>query len=123
MRKYDVKDLDHINAWNSERKDPLFTPGDLPKNGMIEPDVAAGFLFKTDSEIAILENFVSNPNATPFDVSKAIDKIVEELEQTAKAFGYFKLAAFTHVRSIGSRLERLGFKPRGEWSGYAREVK
>ena len=76
--------------------------------GYIVEDVAAGFVMQTDAGIAFLENYISNPDARPRDVAKAVDQISEALMGFAKDAGFEYIGALTVLRSIQKRAKRLG---------------
>lgn len=61
MRRFDLsKDLTELNGWYADRGLPEIPAEALPLTGYIEPGVAAGFLYLTDSSLAMLEGFCSN---------------------------------------------------------------
>lgn len=60
----------------------------LPKTGFIVTGLAAGFLYKTDSQFAILEFIVGNKNSKKEDRKQAIELIVKNLVDEAEKSGY-----------------------------------
>lgn len=124
MRAISVEhDLGTINGWMKGHDKRGFVAEELPTIGFIVDGVAAAFLYQTDSSVGILENFVSNPEASPQQVASALDKIVKELKFAASKEGIDRLLVFSKVRSIGKRIGRLGFELKGNWQGYAAEVR
>ena len=61
VREYKSGDYVELCKWFKDHK--LSTPSrdQLPMNGFIVPKIAAGFIYLTDSSIAILDCFISNP--------------------------------------------------------------
>lgn len=108
MREFHLDDLDHINAWYAARSWPALAPAQVKMRGFIVPNVAVGFLMQTDAGVAYLENFCSNPAASPKYVARAIDQITAELFALAISLGIEAVAAFTLLPSIEKRGKRLG---------------
>jgi hypothetical protein len=124
MRPIDLQtDLYVINRWMRAHGKRGFSPDELPEIGFIVEDVAAAFMYQTDSTVAFLENFVSSPSAKPKSVARALDAIVKELRHVASMNGISRLVVFSKVRSIGKRIGRLGFQLKGDWQGYSAEVR
>ena len=71
----------------------------LPSRGYIIPDVAAGFLYSTDSNIAWMEWIVGNPKANSRTVYEGIKTVVEHIKEIALEDGYGTI--FTTVRPSG----------------------
>src|SRR5712692_7696099 len=61
MRRYESSDLAEMNEWYARRGMAPMDPAHLPTIGYIEPGVAAGFMYVTDSKLVFLENYVANP--------------------------------------------------------------
>lgn len=82
----------------------------LPKGGRIVEDVAAGFMYRTDSPVAILEPIVANPDA-PADLRDvAIDRILGALFDMLRTDGYEMVWAWSAHPAVVERCERLGFE-------------
>ena len=108
MRPTQASDLHAVNGWHQARGWPGLSPHHLEMTGYIVEDVAAGFVMQTDAGIAFLENYISNPDARPRDVAKAVDQISEALMGFAKDAGFEYIGALTVLRSIQKRAKRLG---------------
>lgn len=83
--------------------------GDLP--------LCAGFLFKTDANIAIINHVVSNPSIPGIKKwvrSEAINFLLEELIERAKVDGFQLLTASSNVHRLNKRYEDLGFEKSDE---------
>jgi len=92
-------------------------PGDgRPGIGLVIPNVAAGFMYYTGTRIALLHEFVSNPEAPGKLTSPALDALILELERQARFDGIDHLAAWTKHPAIVSRGRRLGWRVSGrDW--------
>lgn len=94
VRRYVDGDFDQIQEWLKRRQMKVFHPNILPKAGFIVDEVAAMFLYETDSDICYLENLVSNPYINSEARDHAISLIVEA------AFAYAVMQGFKFVMSI-----------------------
>jgi hypothetical protein len=105
--------LAEVTAWRGSRGDPTFTADILPRVGFIEPGVAAGWMYQTDSRVGFLEEFVTNPKASGKARHAAVDEIGLALIAHAKSLGLLRLFVHTAHRSIGRMCIRRGFAYRG----------
>jgi len=98
-----------IQAWAGERG--LAVPLDhLPRGGRIVEDLAVGFMYRTDSKVAILEGLVANPEASAQYRDVAIDRIIGALFDMVRADGYDLVWAWTAHPAVVERCLKLGFK-------------
>lgn len=86
----------------------------LPPTGIIitysERPVCAGFLFKTDARIAIINHVVSNPaKIDPGKRSSAIDLLISTLVHAAYSSGFKMVTAASNKERLNKRYEKLGF--------------
>jgi len=107
IRDTDFKDID---LWMTKRKFPILDGGFYGRNGWIEEGVAAGFLTCTDTQVALMENFVTNPDAPAFKRGLALIEITKALETIAKEKGYKYAMAYSNVETIHKIAENLGYK-------------
>jgi hypothetical protein len=73
--------------------------------------VAAGFLRMCEGNYAMMDSFVTNPEANPEVRNKALDKIVMLLMAEGKAKGVKSFLFTTLDANTKARGERFGFKP------------
>jgi hypothetical protein len=87
------------------------TPPDLfPKIGFFVPSTCAGFLYQTDSNVALIEGLITSPLSDPERRDEALDIVVEALLEEAKKLGYSVVYGFTSVSAVSRRALRLGFE-------------
>lgn len=113
MRYVEDEDFLEINAWRAARKAAILPADFYGPFGMIVPGVAAGWLSLTDSKVALLENFVTNPKASKEDRNHAITEISACLERIAHQKGYRYLMAITKNPWIAKVARGLDFKSCG----------
>jgi hypothetical protein len=122
MRQVMDSDFKDINEWRAERKAPILPLSWYPNFGMIVEDVAAGFLTITDSDVAILEHFVTNPLAYRDDRMRAIHEIATRLEDEARKRDYKHLIALTSSERIVAHALALKFKEIGPLTMLGKEL-
>lgn len=89
--------------------------GDLPTVGMLvynkeeKKYVCAAFLYRTDSVFAIMDFFVSNPDAKNKDVYVGFDLVIETLTRIAKQGGHSRIFSSVESHGLIKKLESNGF--------------
>lgn len=110
MRAFDKeRDTKVINGWLLKRDKTLLDNEAIPNFGMIEDDVACGFMCLTDTDTILLEAFISNPDAESIERDKAIRKIANWVIATATALGYKQALFLTKEEGFVSRAKEFGF--------------
>ncbi|MBZ4417827.1 hypothetical protein [Myxococcus sp. RHSTA-1-4] len=95
---------DWLQHWNE-----LMVPEALPKTGFIIPGKAAGFLYRTDSSMALIENLVAAPGLPKDERNVAVDAIVAAVCEEAARQGFKMLLGYTLLDAVVKRAERTGF--------------
>lgn len=98
--KFERSDLDEINSWYRERSCDQQSHGDLPDIGYIVHGVAAGFLYKTDSNKCMIESMITNPAASKKDRHDALDAITVEILSHAKLCGFKQIFGLTKCNML-----------------------
>lgn len=121
LRPVNEHDFEEILGWLEKRglpKAPLWT---FSTKGFITPGVAVGFLYLTNSSIAYIDCYISNPEAKLEDRKKAFDRITDRILSTAKNGHNVKLICCnTKVSYIEKLAESFGFKYDGKVASYAK---
>lgn len=103
------RDLPEIKSWYRNRFMPI-PPDDLfPEHGFICPGIAAGFMISTNTKLAFLEHFITNPESKSSDRRIAIDKIAEKLIAMGKEQGIKAFTAISGHPSIFQLCAKHGF--------------
>jgi hypothetical protein len=87
VRTFEDGDMEAINAWLAAHRRAPVTRDALPATGIIEPGVAAGFVFRTDSSIGFIHGLVTNPDASLRARHAAIHRIMKVLVEVARGLG------------------------------------
>ena len=119
-RKIIEEDWDILKKWWGYWPNSSTPPKDyLPDNGtngiMIEDNgqpVIAGFIYQTNSKLAIIEGLISNPNYRgKKNRDKAIEVLIACLQDAVKLMGYKYIFGMTNNKKI---IENLKIK--FDWS-------
>ncbi len=102
-------DFGEISSWWTKRNQHSPTREILPLHGRIIPGKAVGFLYKTDSAVAILDGFATNPEASESDRKSAMLKVAEYLVEDAKKAGIKILYGTTRNQYLISLAKKFGF--------------
>ena len=70
---------------------------------------AMGFLYRTDTPLAMISNLVSDPASDQELRREAVQELVSDLMEIAKLQGYNQVSCATNIKSLGLRFEHLGF--------------
>ncbi len=100
--------FEELQRWFQARNEDLAREG-LPQSGFVIPGKAAGFLYRTDSSLALIENLVASPELRPEERSAAVDAIVLAVSDEARRLGFKMLLGYTQLDAVVKRAVRLGF--------------
>lgn len=81
----------------------------LPQSGFVVEGVAMGFLYRTDSKMALIENLAANPKLPRETVTLGLDAVVTAIADEGRALGFEVLIGYTNVKAIIERALRHGF--------------
>ena len=122
VRAYRPTDLNEINSWYSKRKLPEVFAELLPETGFIVPGVAAAFMYRTDSKIALFDGCISNPYATKQERKEALDIIMAELVHEASHQGFHVALTMTKHPGIRAVCKRAHLRDIGEHTMFSKEL-
>lgn len=103
IRRYKPEDFKQIEQWLIDRGMKVFHPRVLPETGFIVDDIAAIFLFKTDSDSCYIENLVSNPHSDQAERDECIKQLLDTVLQEATRIGFKFAMAVTDSRPVITR--------------------
>jgi hypothetical protein len=106
------EDIAEVNSWRKARGCASVDDESFPKIGFIIHEVAAVFVYLTDSNIAMVEGLISNPSAGIMERGHGIKKLVNMAQAAAENMrervvviiendGVSKLALGLGFKSIG----------------------
>ena len=100
--------FEQIRSWLRFRSEDI-VPKALPENGFIVPGKAAGFLYRTDSSVAWIENIVAAPGLSREERSEAVDAVFTAIIERARELGFELLVGYTVLDAVVQRAQRFGF--------------
>jgi hypothetical protein len=100
-----------IEEWYSARGRKPPKKGMLSSMGFIADNRVAGWLYLTDSNIAIVEGIIADPNTVPSLRRTSLRKLCGFLVDTALMLGYTEIVGMTEHPMIEDICKELGFSP------------
>lgn len=115
MERYDhEKHFKMIEKMWAEWGEDAIPPSLLPKVGYVVPGVCAGFLYQTDSGVALLEGLISAKSADKKMRNECLDAVINELCHDARMRGFRVIHACSSIWPVTERAARHGFTVRTE---------
>lgn len=115
-------DFDELGRWYLARWGSVPHKSLFPPIGFIVEGIAAGFLYLTDSSIAIIDGYISNPETDSKTRSDALNAITEALIGFAKSHGVKRLKCDSQSEAIKKRALSHGFTLVGVYDSFTLEL-
>lgn len=122
MRSFHKSDYLSLCRWYERHGIQAPEASSLSKFGYIVPEVAAGFLYRTDSDVCLIEGVITNPTACRRERLGAVKLIASGLTEAASALGFKRVFAMTQKRSLGRVGLAQGFSHLGGFEFYSKEI-
>src|SRR5262249_10223810 len=123
MRRFASEDLSTLNAWRAGHRLRPLRRKELPEFGLIVDGAAIGFLLRTEwPELAMLDAFITCPEARRRRRHAAIKQITRALCEEAQRRGVARLVSFTESRGIATVAQGLGFQVGGNFQAVQKEL-
>ena len=113
-------DFVDLATWCSERGKTIPDESLFPRTGFIIDGIAAGFIYFTDSAVAIIDCYISNPNTESKTRSNALNAITDALITCAKFNRCKLIKCDTKIEAVKRRALEFGFKPTGAHESFAK---
>lgn len=113
------KDLGNIISWYRVRNLPSPPSWSLSKYGLMVPGVAAGFLYRTDSGLALVEGLITNPDAPSMVRGRALELVLRNLVAVARDMGFHMVLGFVQSSGSAALARRCGLREVGKYIGLA----
>lgn len=110
IRKYTKRDYPMIASWCRERGKPVPAPEILSDTGFIADNRVVGWLYITNSNVAMIENVISNPTTVPSLRRQSLRTLCAHLVDSALILGYVNIFGITNHPSIKKICKDMGFK-------------
>lgn len=86
----------------------------IPEVGFVVDDRVAGWIYRTDSTVALIDGVISNPHTLPSARKLSLQKLAGVLVDTALALGYPDVIATSSHPSIQKLCPVLGLRETGQ---------
>lgn len=116
-----ARHLSMIDEWYHERNMDAPPHSSYPEVGFIVPGVAVGFLYQTDSDICMLDGYVSNPKSTEEERDEALDAITTALLDMGRYNGFKECLIISQSKAILARAKKYRFYEQGTFTLMSRE--
>jgi hypothetical protein len=109
IRDFETKDYLMLSQWWDAQEFPKPALGLLPATGYICDEIAAAFLYLTNSPLSWIEWVVADPDAEKQARSHAIDSVINYACNQAKRIESAAVFTTTTNFPFSARLQKLGF--------------
>lgn len=110
LKRVTSKDFPVIVHWYRKRNLKVPDPRALSDVGFIADGRVAGWLYLTNSNIAIIEGIISDPDSTSSLRRESLNKLIGCLIDFAVHLGYTQIMGVTKHPGIQTLGKRYGFK-------------
>lgn len=115
MRKFSIEDANEVYSWFTKRKMPKPPLWIFSDEGFIVPGVAAGFLYLTNSGVAHIDCYITNPDAPPWLRRQSLFEITKHIILSAThEFNVKMILCNTKIKSIEDMAREFGFASDGQ---------
>lgn len=110
IRRLGSKDYELIESWYNKRDRDMPEPASFSDMGFIADGRVAGWLYVTNSNMAMIEGIISDPDTIPSLRRESLTKLCGFLIDTAFMLGYTHIFGITEHPSIEQVCEKMGFR-------------
>lgn len=111
LKRVTSKDFPMIVHWHKERKLTVPDPRALSDTGFIADGRVAGWLYLTNSNIAMIEGIISDPKSPASLRRESLDKLIGFMIDFALELGYTQFIGITKLSKMEDRVKsKFGFK-------------
>ena len=119
---FKTEDYIQLTRWFKHRDMPVPPFEILSNHGYIVDDVAAGFIYLTNSSMAIIDCYVTNPESDKNTRDNALNWITIHLTAYAKNSGFKYIKCDSKIQEVINRAKKFGFKEIGQFTSLAKEL-
>jgi hypothetical protein len=109
IRRYTHRDYPMIKEWYEKRGKTAPQPAQLSDTGYIADGRVCGFLYLTNSNMAMIEGIVANPDTVPSLRRASLTRLIGFMIDTALLLGYENIFGIGKHPSITEEAKRFGF--------------
>lgn len=109
-RRYIKEDYEVVKSWWVKHGGHPVTPDVLPEYGLIIEQYCAGWAYKTDSSVALIEWIIANPDTDKQERDTALTILLQKLIDYCKLWGFKNVMTYTASGALANRLLTHDFK-------------
>lgn len=109
VRRYTSEDYPLLSIWWKGHGWEPIPKEFLPASGFIVEECCAGFLYRTDSKVCLMEWLISDPCSDSKGRSDALAKLIEALLEEASNYGFKAIHTSIKHPRLKDRLVSRGF--------------
>lgn len=113
VRNYTLEDYEALSQWWAQWGWDAIPQAFLPETGLVVTcnlmPVCAAFIYRTDTPIYWIENYISNKDAPKSIRSEALELLILSCIDKAKTMGALIAMSSIKHNGLGRRLEKSGF--------------
>lgn len=110
LKRVTSKDFPMIVHWHKERKLTVPDPRALSDTGFIADNRVAGWLYLTNSNIAMIEGIISDPKSPASLRRESLDKLIGFMIDFALELGYTQFIGISKHMRVHGLGKKFGFK-------------
>lgn len=114
IKPFTMNDYETVGNWWKAQGWPVISPTSLSDTGFIvyenEVQILAGWVYKTNSDICLLEFIVANPEVRGEQRDQAFDLLFNVVSEYAKIFKFKSIFTSVENKGLMKRLEKNDFK-------------
>lgn len=116
------EDYSQLTGWFKHREMNVPPLEMLSNVGYIMDNVAAGFIYTTNSNMAIIDCYITNPMSDEKIRDMALDWITIHLSSYAKNCGFKVIKCDTKLKKVIDRAKNHGFKEIGQFTSLVKDI-
>lgn len=110
LRKFRKEDYDTICSWYDKRGHKAPSIETLSDMGWIADERVAGWLYTTNSNMAMIEGIIANPDTTPSLRRESVERLVSFMIDVSLGLGFTQIFGITRNERMVGLCKKLGFK-------------
>lgn len=110
IRRYQKRDFEMLKRWYKERGLGAPQEAALSDAGWVADERVVGFLYVTNSNIALIDGIVSDPHSLPSNRKQSLQQLCSTIVDVAVMMGYTNIIAATSNESIKEICRKMAFQ-------------
>lgn len=113
IKRIKMTDYQLVRSWYAKRGLPIPELASFADTGFMADGRVAGFIYITNSNVALIDGLISNPDTIPSLRRESMNKLVPVLIEFAITLGCTNIIALTNHPSVKKLCKQHGFAKTG----------